>query len=86
MLSRVEEETHSSATRETLFIQPYHHCHDESLESMTLNIIEDVETSANAASRSGKAAEELMIGYVAAMRGIEWGIIRYELAATFLFS
>jgi len=40
MLSRVEEETHSSATRETLLIQPYPHCHDESLESMTLNIIE----------------------------------------------
>jgi hypothetical protein len=29
------------------------------LESMTLNIIEVVETSANAASRSGNAAENL---------------------------
>lgn len=40
------------------------------LENMTLNIIELVETSTNAASWSRHAAENFMIGYEAVMRGV----------------
>jgi hypothetical protein len=40
------------------------------LENMTLNIIELVETSTNAASWSRHVVENFMIGYEAVMRGV----------------